>query len=133
MLLKIRSALLCDLIRTEDTGKQILIGVYTGSVIFKAQPGMLLPSFWIEFIPPSQNASFEVEIKIEAPGLKKPQTATAKGTIEPRKPVVLAFTASPLEITQSGFLKLSMRPKGGRWQNVLIKELEFLDSAPPAS
>lgn len=132
MPLDVRSALLCDLIRTEDTGKQILIGVYAGNVIFKSRPATLAPSFWIEFVPPTQNSGFEVELKIEAPGMTKPQTATAKGVIEPRRAAVLAFSAPPLEITQAGVLKLSMRPKGGRWQKVLAKEVEFAEAAAPS-
>lgn len=126
MPLDIRAAILCDLVRTENTGKQILVGVYTGNVVFSKNPARFSPWFWIDLVFPTQNSEFEVEFKIEAPDLEKPHTAVSKGHIEKQKNLIIAFSSPPLEIKQPGLLKFSMRAKkGGRWQKVIEKRLEF--------
>lgn len=43
----IQNALVCDDIRTEDTGKAILIGIYTGSINLKRMPTKLRLALWL--------------------------------------------------------------------------------------
>jgi hypothetical protein len=131
MSLEITSAILCDLVRTEDTGKQILIGVYTGDVLFERFPAAFAPTFWIGFKPSIQNAEMEFELRIEAPGPNKPRINPFKLPIERQKTVLLVVSVEKLEITGPGPLRFSIRLKGGRWTQVLSKDVALKKSEPP--
>lgn len=47
----IKTALVCDDIRREDNGKQILIGVYNDKILVPQFPAPLALSFWIQGMP----------------------------------------------------------------------------------
>jgi hypothetical protein len=132
MQLNIKAAILCDLVRIENNGKHIIIGVYTGNIIFAEQPARFMPTFWIEMVRFADDMS--LELKIEAPGLKKPRLATVSVRLDGRHELAhLTLTVPPLEITETGIFRLSMRPLGrGRWQEVIAKAVEFRNSTLPA-
>ena len=129
MPLKIRSALLCDLVRTEDTGKHILIGVYTGGIAFEALPAVFAGTAWVEFDSPVQDGEIKVEIRTEAPELEKPRLGSATLSIEQEGSVLVLVGIQPIAVSAPGQLRLFMRLKGERWTQVLAKNFEL--RAPP--
>jgi hypothetical protein len=130
--LKVRNAVVCDLVRTEDTGKHILIGVYAGAILFDAFPARFAPAFWLEVAPPDQE-EINIQFKLDAPVAKKLNVLTA--TLPLAEPVVGALVVNPtlIEIIKPGRLALSVRLVGQRWTEVLAKDLDLKPSAPPAS
>jgi hypothetical protein len=131
MQLKVKSALLCDLVRIENTGKHILIGVYAGEVHARRRPFKFAPTFWLEVVPPVRGEEVELEIKLDAPGQKKSRRGIAKATVAEEDTIIISFTSPPLDIAEAGILKLSMRLKGGRWRQILAKRVEFADLPSP--
>lgn len=49
--IKITAVVVCDDIRKEVTGKDILIGVYAGDIIVPEFPAVITATFWIEMTP----------------------------------------------------------------------------------
>src|SRR6266487_6631936 len=47
-MLSFRSIVMCDEIRTETTGKDILIGVYSGDILVSSFPAVIAVAFWVE-------------------------------------------------------------------------------------
>lgn len=45
--ISIPTAIICDDVRREDNGKEILIGVYTGDMIFAQLPGTMRACIWL--------------------------------------------------------------------------------------
>jgi hypothetical protein len=45
--LKLVCGIVCDDIRREDNGKEIIIGVYSGSIVVPQFPATLLLSLWV--------------------------------------------------------------------------------------
>lgn len=62
---KINSVVICDDVRKEDSGKEILIGVYTGKILSHSQPPLHLGKFciWLGctmYFTGDEEVSFEV-------------------------------------------------------------------------
>jgi len=134
MPLDIKAALICDLAREEKTGKFILVGVYTGDIIFLNKPALFAPVFWVEVATFIKDANMEIESKIDVPGKRKPLVFTATTSVERQDKALLVVGTKPFEITEEGTLRLSMRPKGARrWTEVIAKAVRFAESSPPAS
>jgi hypothetical protein len=133
MPLKIRSAILCDLVRTEDNGKHIIIGVYTGDVLFAEFPAKFAPTFWIEFKPFEGDEEMAFEVKMDIPGAKVPRIGAGKIKAERGKAAILVSRGPVLEIKNPGILRLSIRSKGGRWIQAIAKDVGIVESSPPSA
>ncbi len=48
----IHSVVICDDVRREQNGKDLLIGVYSGDILVPAFPFVLPLSMWMEYAPP---------------------------------------------------------------------------------
>src|SRR6266487_6946441 len=48
----IQSVVICDDVRREQNGKDLLIGVYSGDILVQAFPFTLPLSMWMEYAPP---------------------------------------------------------------------------------
>jgi hypothetical protein len=132
MRLKVRNAVVCDMVRTENTGKHILIGVYAGDIFFDAFPAKFVPAFWLEIAPLDQT-EIDIQIKLDAPAAKKLNVLTV--TLPLVEPVVGALVVNPtlIEIIKPGRLALSVRLVGQSWREVVAKNLDLKPSTPPAS
>jgi hypothetical protein len=74
----IATVLVCDDVRKEVTGKDILIGVYVGDILVPAFPASLRLAAWLELVPkevgqvaldiragfPDQNAQLQLRLQI---------------------------------------------------------------------
>lgn len=61
--LKIASAIICDDIRVENTGKYLLIGVYVSNVLVRDFPSRLPLTFWTE-VEPAKTGEFSAEMRV---------------------------------------------------------------------
>jgi hypothetical protein len=60
---EVTAVLVCDDIRKENNGKDILIGVYSGDILLPSLPAQLSLAFWIEVAPVqvgSKKATFRI-------------------------------------------------------------------------
>jgi hypothetical protein len=123
MTLDIRSALVCDFVRTEDNGKSIIIGAYTGDIVVTEAPTKFSLTFWVEFLPPKTNGEIEIDLKLETPGAKKPKTLAGTINIGPQDESTILAPVFDVDIIEPGDMVFSIRPKGGRWTQVLSKKI----------
>jgi hypothetical protein len=49
--LEVKYAIVCDDIRTEDNGKDIIIGVYNDKILVRSFPAALALSLWLHILP----------------------------------------------------------------------------------
>lgn len=129
---KVRSVLICDDIRTETTGKEILIGVYRGAVVVPTAP-ISLPSLAlrIEFgvTGVSEREDFETSIRFLSPD--KVEIFFASGMIdiiEPLEPAVISLTFGPATFPKQGEYKIMMTLFG---QTKTISTLKLRIGSPP--
>ena len=134
MPLKIKNAILCDSVRTEDNGKHILNGVYSGSIVFPEFPTQFSFTFWVQLMPPVESGEVVFEMKVQATGLKTPMTNDLTLLVNNKEEqAVLVIVIPSINIPGPGTLTFSMRQKGKRWTKVLSKAMSLNESALPSS
>lgn len=63
---KFKYVLFCDDVRTEQNGKKILIGVYTGKLLVGSFPFAAKVSILIIVQPPAETSSLTIEVRLQS-------------------------------------------------------------------
>ena len=117
--LTIKQFIVCDDIRREISGKDILIGVYGSDVAVASFPAPLSLAFWMQFDSPETttspiNIEFQLmgenDVKFATLGVQLLITRAGLGTI--------ALPAIPLSLQIPSNLTLQMKQQGGEWETV---------------
>ena len=119
----VQHVIVCDDIRTEANGKQIVIGVYASSMEVPSFPARLLLAYLVRLT--SKKA---VDIVLEIRLLDKNGTVgiNAGGTIKIEKANTLTSLAIPqvtAEFPEPTTIRLQMREPGSRWKTVQETEV----------
>lgn len=127
-LLRIDYAVLCDEIRKEDSGKLILIGVYSGDVMLKSFPGKVALAAYV-----LGEALGQGEATIELKYSFKPLSGKSKNILlrgrlsvdrlDQTREFTSPISRVPIEFTEPGTLSLDYRLDNGRWRNILRKNV----------
>ena len=123
MTLRVAAALVCDDVRIEDTGKHILIGVYTGGVRLKEAPVQLRMAFWILFEHDAETAEFETEFRLEVPETKPSPVLHASIFPQSQISSAVIFNVPGVPLGEPGELRLMFRETGKRWKAIIKKEI----------
>lgn len=112
---KIEIVLVCDDVRRELSGKDILIGVYSGSIAFPILPAKMNVAFWITLRAPAPG-TFTLSLRVNLPQKKPSIDMTMQLDISPPpdkpfsdQPIVVSTPPLPLQITEPGNLELHAR------------------------
>lgn len=122
--LNIDYILVCDDIRQENNGKQILIGVYKGAIIVPEFPARLLLALLLRGTA-NQTGSFPFEMRFVFDGGSV--LTTGSGNINVRNAnelLSVAIQQIPIEFKDVGKFKLQMREPGARWKTVQETEIQ---------
>jgi hypothetical protein len=92
--LEFRSVVVCDDIRKEVTGKEILIGVYSGEIVLPSFPNWFPASLWIEVDTP-EVGKYDVSLRI---GLTNKPPLNIKFRIEVNRPGTSAIVIPGLQL-----------------------------------
>ena len=141
--LRIENVLVCDDIRTEDNGKALIIGVYTGSISPRKFPAKLKLSYWLVGKMQGQG-TFRLEIKVafkpdDDAGKPSSMTVGFDGQVtelvDKPQDVQLAIGGEPvLEFSGPGQLSVAVKTDDEDFRNVLVKPVLLAattSSAPP--
>ena len=135
-------ALLCDDVRREQSGKDILIGVYAGDVLVPQLPIQIPIACWL-LVKPKKTGDLEFDLRIKAPGSAPPfemkVVANVSDSSEP-----FAFFSPPIgiRIESEGSMQIFGKPKSSqKWKNILTKKIVYrpvsaslaAQLAPPSS
>lgn len=134
--LRIQSAVICDDIRHETTGKTILIGAYAGDLVFKAAgkaPYQIVKALWVQ-------AEYISESEVIAELLV---TYNGKKVMQARQPLpggnkgkIIAIPAHRVSfgVSAPGSLEVKFREEGqSRWKVILRQPVRYRDSDPPTA
>lgn len=117
MSLSVHTILLCDDIRKEFNGKDILIGVYSDGIIVGAYPQILPMSVWC-LLQPKKTGNYECELRVQAPSGNPPLTVNFGLQADNTQLTTLAVQGMPVHLERDGKLTISFRAKGGDWKEV---------------
>ena len=115
------ATVLCDEVRREITGKDIIIGAYSGAVVVNSLPVMINLSVWMQ-VEVKADGHKKLELKIEPPGGANTQMVIEFDvSADNHHPFSLFTPTASIFISKVGVLKISVR-EIGREKWVLIKK-----------
>lgn len=117
--IRFASALVCDEIRREDTGKYILIGVYVSEILVDRLPAGLQLSFWLIItVDTDQPRAFEM--RLVGPGeAQLMRGAVTASFAKAGGPYGLPLGPAPIQLQSVGRLRLEVQLQGQEdWQEI---------------
>lgn len=124
--LTLSSVILCDDVRREDNGKDILIGVYTGDVLVPKFPISMSICLWL-LMKTKGMGDFERSVRVLDPAGKIIAAGQFRATIGEKEEGFASFalTKMPLNIQSTGEIKFQWKSPGGRWKTLLTKNVQI--------
>lgn len=125
-------ALLCDDVRREVTGKDILIGVYSDDITVTSLPATLIFSLFIRAIFPEKNKIYQIEFRVLGSAGQQ-LTPLIKASINSQNTLrsSVIFGGIPLNIQSEGKVQFQWRPEGTEWSTLVEIEVKRGDVSPP--
>jgi hypothetical protein len=134
---EINAVVMCDDIRRELTGKDILIGVYSGPMVVASFPAQVSSAFWLD-VKPIEVGSAELEFRISLTG-KEP--AELKIAIDVHQIGNFALSLPTLQIIAESEAEIILEIKDGDcWeilktkaiiQGEIPQAIAFASASPP--
>jgi hypothetical protein len=104
----ISAVLICDDVRKEINGKDILIGVYSGTVNVPSYPAAFPAAFWIE-IEPEGTGSVHCEFTIATPSGNPPLKVGFDLNVVEAGTAVFVMGGIPLTLERDGDIVISAK------------------------
>lgn len=122
------NVILCDDVRREVTGKDIIIGVYGGKVAVGAYPAMISAAIWIE-LEVDRIGRIDGEVQIATPSGNPPVSVVFQIDATELGPSPLAVGGLPIVLEHDGEITISLREPGGNFE--VIKRKVVQRGEPP--
>lgn len=116
------SVILCDDVRKEITGKDILIGVYTGTMNVPTYPATFPAALWVE-IEPDGVGQIPGRVKIETPSGNPPIEFGFELEIVEQDTAIFVMGGLPLTVERDGEIVVSIKMGDGDMKVVRRKRV----------
>ena len=129
--LDITNIVICDDVRREVTGKDILIGVYNGDIVVPSFPASIRIVLWVQF-EPRRAGTFHVEIRIVFPNSSHVGASFDMEIREENSPGSVAM-ALPIHADREGRFAVQARVNDQEWENIknFMVKMAAPDQAAP--
>lgn len=118
---KVSSVVLCDDVRREISGKDILIGAYAGTIVVASIPFALRVALWVE-IEATETGVLEIHLRITLDG-KKPSDLKIALLIDRPATIAAPITNLNLNGDVEGKLQIEWSLDKIRWETVKTYEV----------
>lgn len=130
---RVRALLLCDFVRREITGKDIIVGVYHTKILVKEFPHELRLSLWAN-IEPLKPGEHLIILRFVYGKQKRPlveieagiQVDMVAGGASP-----FSFGPIPVPVPEPGDLKIQHKLPSGRWETLITHAVELRPTVGP--
>lgn len=112
----VRSVVLCDDIRREISGKDILIGAYAGSIVVAQWPFALNIAMWIEY-EPAAIGNADIHLQFSYAG-KAPSKVKISAQFLDLSVIGIPLTGMAVIGDEEGELKIETSTDGSNWQTL---------------
>jgi hypothetical protein len=130
---EVKAALVCEDVRREISGKEILIGVFADAVFITQIPVQLILTLYLRAMIPDQE-ELAVQFRVIGPG-DVPVTSTISANLQkpldPTTSVSVVVTGIAFQVQSFGQYRFQWKPPGQEWETVAGLELRK-GEAPPA-
>jgi hypothetical protein len=110
----IKTVVICDDVRRELNNKEILIGVYSGSVTVPSYPALIRLSFWFE-IESTKIGAYHWAVKIETPSGNPPIEIEFDAEVAEAGDSSVVFPALPIAVERDGEIVISVKRDSEQW------------------
>jgi hypothetical protein len=121
-------ALLCDDVRREVTGKDIIIGVYGEELTTPHLPTTFIFTLYMRVRFPIPNSDYPVEFRVIGPSDVQLTTAAKSNLRSPPPGGAPTSTVSlggiPFQIQTPGLVQFQWRPAGADWKTIARLEIK---------
>ena len=120
--MKFKNVIICDDVRTENNGKDIIIGVYIENIIVLKFPANVLLALWTQFFA-NRNGDILASFRVQK---DKNNLFFAKGVIQIndyKKITTMRIPGIPLHVDAEGMLVFQIREEKKKW--ITIKEIQI--------
>jgi hypothetical protein len=115
--LEVKSVVVCDLVRREDNGKEILIGVYPAGVLVPQFPAQVVLTYWIHF---KGIGAGNLSVEFQLVSADEAKFAELRANLNLKKPGYASMAIGPfavnLQIPTS--LRLQMKQGEQDWETI---------------
>jgi hypothetical protein len=125
--LEIKSVVVCDDVRREENGKDILIGVYSSGILVPQLPATLSLSFWIQF---RARDAGEIAADFRLMGGEDVKFAEVHGRLQMAKPGIGSLALGPIPVALQVLRPLTLQFKQGDRDWTTIEEIPVEKGAP---
>jgi hypothetical protein len=118
------AVIICDEIRKEVTGKDILIGVYGGKILVRTIPATIPIAVWME-IEAHDVGIIQFELKVGQPGEQRLAEVELELSVSSHaRDIALGTPTLPCLISRDGVIEVSIRDPGeAEWTVVKTKRV----------
>ena len=133
--IKPQAIIVCDDIRRESNGKDILIGVYSSGITFAALPIQYAVALYFVYEAPTKG-SIPISIQMKFPD-DETEIFRAEGVINasggelPGETNILPLTGIPLTFKTPGLLRILVRQYDEEWQVMKTAPVRIADVPQP--
>jgi hypothetical protein len=122
---KVATAIVCEDVRIEKSGKHIIIGVYPSDIIIQETPAQIPVLLWLQIDDVGSNdKSFDFRISISGKNIVKGKFIVSTRGVKNRATIPLG--PFPLTINEEGDLKFDVHfSEGGRWRNAITMPVKI--------
>ena len=116
--MKLIVVIICDDVRREDNGKEIIIGVYTSEIIVSSLPANLNLVFWVMLEP---NGMDTLAFDLRLIGAQDQSLAAGSATAALPDPYKLSsfHIRLPIQVQTAGKIRLQWRQTGSKdWETI---------------
>lgn len=114
--ISVEYAILCDMVRREDSGKLIIIGVYDADIQTTAFPLKLEVSLLVRFSGvPAEEVKFEIGAYLDETRMMH---GSADITFSDPGSVFVPFPRIPLDVTHEGTIRFDLKIGDADWKTV---------------
>ena len=118
------AAILCDDVRTEDNGKQFLIGVYSGDIVVSTLPSTLALSVWLNAeVISGGKAPIKVEFQLDSEERLSGSITGEIGSVDVGGFIGVGFPKLPVTIAKPSVLKVRWKVGAGAWKTAIEKRI----------
>ncbi len=116
--MKIHNAVVCDQVRTEDSGKHIIIGTYHNDILFDHFPAQTTLVTWLQFMV-EESGEHEIEYRVTKDRKTISHARGKMAVLSSDKMQTLILPPMALQIDGEGNLVFQIREKKMRWKTLV--------------
>ena len=121
---KILNVVICDDIRRETTGKDIIIGAFGGSIQTPLLPAQLALSAWVQ-LSATGKGNLNFKVRWLSPQDVPLATVESKMQIERASVSAISFPQLPIQVQSNGKLKLQIQQGDEGWETISEIDVEL--------